>query len=65
VVYSTRNYGRFGAYAPAMVEPQRPLRLRYRIVVWHGEHAATASVATCAELFADYATPAVVTVVTK
>lgn len=34
--YSTRAYGRFGAFSKAEVKPDAPLNLRYRLVVTDG-----------------------------
>lgn len=34
--YSTRAYGRFGAFSKAEVKPEAPLNLRYRIVITDG-----------------------------
>lgn len=35
-VYSTRNYGRFGAYASVMLTEAKPLEFNYRILVMDG-----------------------------
>ena len=32
-VYSTRNYGRFGAFARHRLQEGEPLRLRYRLII--------------------------------
>ena len=44
-VYSTRDYGRFGAFFRARLEPGTPLVVRYRLVVLAGDSARTFDVA--------------------
>lgn len=39
VVYSTRPYGRFGAFAEFALSPDTPLELRYRVVIAAGDQA--------------------------
>ncbi|MCC6781776.1 MAG: PmoA family protein [Planctomycetes bacterium] len=39
VVYSTRPYGRFGAFAEFALSPDAPLELRYRVVIADGDQA--------------------------
>ncbi len=41
--YSTRAYGRFGAFSKAEVKPDAPLSLRYRIVVTDGAQPKSAA----------------------
>lgn len=41
--YSTRAYGRFGAFSKAEVKPDAPLNLRYRLVVTEGANEKPAA----------------------
>ena len=41
--YSTRSYGRFGAFSKAEVKPDAPLNLRYRITITDGAKSKAAA----------------------
>lgn len=63
VRWSTRDYGRFGAYFETDLEPGKPLALQYRLRIWSLAADATPDPAACARAYADYATPIRVTVI--
>jgi hypothetical protein len=54
VTYSTRAYGRFGAFFKGNVEKGKPLTLKYRIIVMGGEARDEAALA---HAYSDYALP--------
>ncbi len=56
-VYSTRQYGRFGAFFPTRLEPGKPLHCRYRVSVQLVNDDATLEVADFEEAYANYADP--------
>lgn len=58
-VYSTRSYGRFGAFCRARVTPEKPLELRYRVVVFDVGDGAPPDTAALAAWQADFARPAI------
>jgi hypothetical protein len=60
--WSTRDYGRFGAFFTATVAEDEPLPLRYRILVLDAARLDTLTVAWCDSQHAQFTTPARVTV---
>jgi len=61
-VYSTRAYGRFGAFAPHDVKPDRPLRLRYRLLILDTDKHPDVSRGRFQRKYEDYARPMVASV---
>lgn len=57
VSYSTRDYGRFGAFFEADIRPDQPLALRYRLLILRLAAGADVSVERFARAYADYAQP--------
>lgn len=55
--YSTRDYGRFGAFFEADIAPDRPLTLRYRLLLLRVLDGTDVSVARFARAYADYTQP--------
>jgi len=62
-VYSTRNYGRFGAYAPHTLKADAPLQFNYRILVIDPQQHKDLSVAHFDAMHAGWVTPVKATVV--
>jgi hypothetical protein len=60
--FSTRPYGRFGPYAPVTVKAGEPLKLKYRIAVLDGNAYPNLDAEAAGGWYADYVTPAAVTV---
>ena len=54
VTYSTRPYGRFGAFFTYKLEEAKPLHLRYRIVILDGKTFANPATDSLAPLYAEY-----------
>ncbi len=46
---SERDYGRFGSYFEYQITPEKPLRVRYRVVVKEGEFTAEEAAALSAD----------------
>ncbi len=57
VSYSTRPYGRFGAFFTADLTPNQPLRLRYRLVVVPMQEGTNVTSERFADAYADFANP--------
>lgn len=57
LVYSTRDYGRFGAFCTPDIRPDEPVRLRYRLLVLRLSEGADLAMERFARAFADYAQP--------
>ncbi len=56
-VYSTRDYGRFGAFAPHDVNSGQPLRLRYRLLILDTEKHPDVTRERFQRKYEDYARP--------
>jgi hypothetical protein len=56
--YSTRPYGRFGAFFTGSVSKDKPLVLHYRLVVIDDQTQSAPDEAALAAMYADYASPA-------
>jgi hypothetical protein len=54
VTYSTRPYGRFGAFFTTTLKQSQPLHLRYRIVVLDGKTHPNPTVETLSPLYDDF-----------
>ena len=61
-VYSTRNYGRFGAYAPHKLSADKPLEFSYRILVLDPTKHSDASVEQFDALYQSWVKPVKVSV---
>ncbi|HEX8521119.1 MAG TPA: DUF6807 family protein [Tepidisphaeraceae bacterium] len=59
--YSTRPYGRFGAFFTTTLKPGQPLKLRYRVVLLDGKVYAGATADSLAPLYADFTSAPTVT----
>ncbi len=57
VRWSTRDYGRFGAWFETDIAAGKPLDLRYRLKVWSLAADAMPDASECARAYADFATP--------
>jgi hypothetical protein len=62
VTYSTRPYGRFGAFHLQTLKQGEPMHLRYRILVMDAVAQKNATAATLAMKYADYVSSPKVTV---
>ncbi len=60
--YSTRNYGRFGAFFTADLEEETPLTLRYRILIKRASKTEDTSHDYFARIYRDFVEPVGVTV---
>jgi hypothetical protein len=56
-VYSTRDYGRFGPFFSATLEPDRALNLLYRITVEYGKDGAQTQAEAYAAAYRDFCSP--------
>jgi hypothetical protein len=56
-VYSTRQYGRFGAFFPTTLEPGKPVHCRYRVSVEPVKDKADLELADFEKAYANYADP--------
>jgi len=56
-VYSTRQYGRFGAFFPTTLEPGKPVHCRYRVSVQPVKGKADLEVERFERAYANYARP--------
>ncbi len=55
--YSTRPYGRFGAFFKGTVKEHEPLKLRYRVILFDGKSHADATAESLAPAYADFVNP--------
>jgi Family of unknown function (DUF6807) len=61
-VYSTRNYGRFGSFAPVTLKPGQPLHYHYRILVLDATTHGQTSVEHFDALYSAFVNPVKATV---
>jgi hypothetical protein len=60
--YSTRPYGRFGAFFKTTVKEHEPLSLRYRIILLDGKTHTNATAESLAPMYSDFVSQPVVTI---
>jgi hypothetical protein len=62
MTYSTRPYGRFGAFFKGVIKEHEPVTLRYRIVLLDGTTHANPTVEALAPMYSDFVAPPTVKV---